>query len=295
MNSKRSFEPHLVIREIALPPGSEWNPQSSGWSFLHFTRGIGYWLHPKGNHELTTGSALLFSDRAPGTIRASQVGEVTVHFFRLQPERLLGLATLSEQQFLQNAATVEHLALRVFAPSEPVAKSFRTLCENNNGSHFRLRLRLLDLFIQAFGQELPNQTAKEPAIDAKARLTRMLNQTPVSELLDLSFADLALEMRCTPRHLSRIFHELVGMSFREKQTHVRLVRAQELLATTQCKVVEVALESGYQSLSLFNATFKRRFGVTPGKWREQTQNQKHGKRNRGRLLALRAQRATTIP
>jgi len=287
MNSKRSFEPHLVIKEVALPAGSEWNPDSNGWSFLHFTRGVGYWLHPKGNHELATGSVLLFSQCAQGTIRASQVGEVILHCFRLQPERLMGLVTLSEQQFLQNAATVEHLALRVFPPEEPVASGFRTLCENSNGNPFSLRLRLLALFTQAFGQELPNQAPNVPALDAKSRLARLLSRTPVAELLDLSFGDLALELRCTPRHLSRIFHEVVGMSFRAKQTDVRLVRAQELLATTRCKVVEVALESGYQSLSLFNATFKKRFGVTPGKWREQVQNQKAGKANRGPLLALR--------
>ena len=41
------------------------------------------------------------------------------------------------------------------------------------------------------------------------------------------------------------------------------------MATTQSKVVEVALESGYQSLSLFNLMFKRRFGLTPAKWRDQ--------------------------
>jgi AraC-like DNA-binding protein len=289
MKSKRSFEPHLVVKEVVLPPGSEFAPQAPGWSFFHLSRGVGYWLHPRGNHELATGSVLLLSERTQGIKRASQVGEVLLHFFRLQPQRLTGLVTLNEQQFLQNAAALEQSSLRIFRPGEAVAENFRKVCETVNGNNFRLRLQLLDLFIQAFGNELPNQTAAPaPSIDAKARLTHLLNQTPLSELLDLSFTDLVQEMRCTPRHLSRIFHEVVGMSFREKQAQVRLVRAQELLATTQCKVVEVALESGYQSLSLFNLMFKKRFGVTPGKWREQTLSQKPVKRTNGRLLAFRA-------
>jgi AraC-like DNA-binding protein len=33
-------------------------------------------------------------------------------------------------------------------------------------------------------------------------------------------------------------------------------------------VVEVALESGYKSLSLFNLMFTRRFGTSPGRWRQ---------------------------
>ena len=81
-------------------------------------------------------------------------------------------------------------------------------------------------------------------------------------------SDLAQMARCTTRHLNRIFNDVVGMSFREKNTELRLARACELLATTQAKVVDVALESGYQSLSLFNSMFTRRFGVSPGKWRE---------------------------
>ena len=49
-------------------------------------------------------------------------------------------------------------------------------------------------------------------------------------------------------------------------------------ATTESKVVEVALESGYQSLSLFNLMFKRHFGLTPAKWRSQsTRVKRHGR------------------
>jgi len=293
MKSKRSFEPHLVIQELTLPPGSECAPQSSGWSFFHVSRGVAYWLHPKGNQELANGSGLLLSESAQGIIRASQLGEVLVHFFRLQPQRLTGLVTFSEQQFLQSAAAVGSSPVKTFRSTDPIVENFRKVLEKVTGNNFRLRLQLLELFIQAFGTDLQNQPAvlPDPLNDAKARLKHLLSQIPLSELLDLTFADLVREMRCTPRHLSRIFREVVGMSFREKQAQVRLVRAQELLATTQCKVVEVALESGYQSLSLFNLMFKRRFGVTPGKWREQILNHKPAKKANGagvRLLALRA-------
>ena len=82
--------------------------------------------------------------------------------------------------------------------------------------------------------------------------------------------------RCTPRHLSRIFQQVVGSSFRDKHTELRLARARELLATTESKVVDVAMESGYQSLSLFNQMFTRRFGMSPGRWRQSYRNNKAG-------------------
>jgi len=290
MKPKLSFEPHLVIKETVLPPGNEWLVRSPGWSFLHVTSGAGYWLHPRTNHDLITGSVLVISDQAKGVIRASQLAPVTIHHFRLQPERLTGLVTFGEQQFLQRAAAQDRLAARLFAPSATIALKFKELCENlNGGTSLALRLDLMNLFIQVFGEELMNQTIVcEGANDAKTRLVKLLNETPASDLLDLSFADLVQETRCTARHLSRIFHQVVGMSFREKQAQVRLLRAQELLATTESKVVEVALESGYQSLSLFNLMFKRRFGTTPARWRDQSRDGNSTKRLGNRPALLRA-------
>jgi AraC-like DNA-binding protein len=290
MKPRLSFEPHLIVKEIVIPPGNEWIVQSSGWSFLHVTGGAGYWLHPRINHDLITGSVMVVSEHAKGTIRASQLGHARIHYFRLQPERLTGLVTLGEQQFLHRAAGQDRLTARLFAPSAPISMKFKSLCEKLNGDGtLVLRFELLTLFIDAFAEELAGlKMAGETSSDAKARLVKLLNETPASDLLDLSFADLVRETRCTPRHLSRIFHQVVGMSFREKQAQVRLLRAQELLATTESKVVEVALESGYQSLSLFNLMFKRRFGTTPARWRDQSRDNNLPKRLAHRPAILRA-------
>ncbi len=90
-----------------------------------------------------------------------------------------------------------------------------------------------------------------------------------------------------PRHFSRLFTELVGTSFREKQAELRLTRACELLATTDSKVADVATESGYQSTSLFSAKFKERFRISPAKWRERTRRRKSARKavRRLRLVA----------
>jgi transcriptional regulator GlxA family with amidase domain len=99
----------------------------------------------------------------------------------------------------------------------------------------------------------------------------LLERTPSAELLEMSFGELARQTHCTSRHLSRLFRELVGMSFRDKRAELRLTRARDLLATSRSKVVEVALESGYKSLSLFNLMFTRHFGTSPGRWRQKHQ------------------------
>ena len=277
---KTSFEPHLVINQVVIPPAQEWMLPASGWCFLHMTEGAGYWLGSTLNHDLVSGSALVVSRRAGGMLRASQLSAAIVNYFLVQPERLTGLFTLDEQQLLHRAAGRDHSAARLFAPITPMAQSFSSLCSRSDRLRgFAGRLELLGLFALAFGEQLADQvTAGNPPSDAKARLMNLLNETPASELLELSFADLVEVTRCTPRHLSRVFHQVVGMSFRQKQAQLRLIRAQELLATTESKVVEVALESGYQSLSLFNLMFKRRFGTTPARWRYENRTTKRTKK-----------------
>jgi AraC-like DNA-binding protein len=281
-----SFTPHLVATGVILPPAGEWSPQSPGWSFIQIEAGAGYWMHPRMARDLAAGSVVIVSGRAQGYFRASQLGEVSLNFFRLEPERLTELASVNEQGFFQRAATREDFALRFLPPGDPLAGRFRTLCASRKDNSLSVRVQLLQIFLDAFDNELepaPAQPARES--DAKQRLANLLEQTPAAEWAKMAFPDLARRMHCTPRHLSRIFHELVGASFREKQTELRLTRARELLATTQDKVIDVALESGYQSQSLFNLLFKRRFGLSPARWRRQ-HVEKPGRRPRKvRLLA----------
>ena len=211
------------------------------------------------------------------------------HYFNVKPERLTGLITLGDQHVLQNVARQDRSALRVIPQTDPLCQRFHQLNENRNGNNFPLRLQLLDIFIRTFGDELINHNQETPDTDdAKVRLTKLLQSQSVDELLEMNLVELAEQMRCTPRHLSRTFHQVVGMSFRDKQAELRLIRAQELLATTQSKVLEVALESGYQSVSLFNLMFKRRFGMSPGKWREQLKTYKPWRRPANRLQFVRA-------
>jgi AraC-like DNA-binding protein len=268
----------LVIGQMALLPGGEWSPQLPGWLVIHVSSGVGYWLHPRMNRELQTGAVVLRSDQAHGYFRASQLGELRLHFFRVEPRKLTGLVSMADQTLMQNAAVDEKLSLRVLPPNEQFSEQFRELSRDPTRNSFPARVQLLQLFLQVFGGDfLQPQAGVAEVFDARARLKQILHQTPVSELLELGFPALVSQTRCSPRHVSRLFKELVGVSFREKQAELRLTRASELLATTDSKVVDVAMESGYQSTSLCSAMFKQHFGTSPAKWRERARRRKSAK------------------
>ena len=276
-----SYEPHLVINEMALLPGGEWSPQQSGWLVAHVSYGVGYWLHPCMSRELPTGAVVLCSYQAQGYFRASQLGELRLHFFRVDPRKLTGLVSMADQRHMEDAAGDQKFSLRVLPPNEQFSEKFRQLSPEPTRNSFPARVQLLQLFLHVFGSNfLPPRADVTGGFDAGERLKQMLNQTPVNDLLELSFSELASQTGCSPRHVSRLFKELVGVSFREKQAELRLARACELLAATDSKVVDVAMESGYQSTSLFSAMFKQRFGTSPAKWRERARQCKPAKQIR---------------
>jgi AraC-like DNA-binding protein len=288
MNPKHIFQPHLVVRQINLPPAGEWKPDSPGWVFVHVTGGQAYAMHTLKNQPLETGSAVAFSPLDLGYLRASQLDWALLHFFQVEPERLAGLLTLWEQRSLRGTARRDHSPPAVFLPEHPLSAKFRTLCANPKSNTFSVRLQLLEIFTEVVGDGLKanhEQTveASTSMTSARARLIELLKEMPAAALLNLTLNEVVKEVRCTPRHVSRVFNEVVGMSFRKKQNEVRLQRAQELLATTGGKVLEVAMESGFQSVTLFNLMFKRRFGITPGKWREKARGNHTNKRQRTQI------------
>ncbi len=73
----------------------------------------------------------------------------------------------------------------------------------------------------------------------------------------------------TPTHIiSRVINESSGMSFPEYLNHLRIERAQKkIIAEEGKKIIAIALESGFCSLSAFNRAFKKNSGMSPSKYR----------------------------
>jgi AraC-like DNA-binding protein len=288
MKLNGSYELHLNITEASLWAGTEWPSHFSNWLLVRVESGTGYWMHTRQTLELESGTVLVLPPESDGSIRASQVGRLSFSFFCVDPMRLMGLMTVAEQTFFRTAALRDELIARHFPAQTLLAsKVQKVFSERKQQTGSLFRLLLLQLFLEAFGNEMNFESAEpEGGLDAKQRLEEFLRTTQTSELINLSFSELLHVSRCTPRHLSRIFREVVGMSFRDKRAELRLAQACDLLATTELKIVDVALDSGFQSLSLFNLMFARRFGMSPGKWRQKFRESKSTAARGSRRAAL---------
>jgi len=79
--------------------------------------------------------------------------------------------------------------------------------------------------------------------------------------------DWAEKLRITAKTIQRLFAKETGMTFGQWRQQSRLLRALERLATG-AKVVDVAMQLGYESPSAFTTMFKRQLGRTPSQFFE---------------------------
>ncbi len=89
----------------------------------------------------------------------------------------------------------------------------------------------------------------------------------------ISVQDVANEMEMHPKYLMRIFKKQIGASVWEYLTRLRVSHAQRLLITTDMKVIDVAMESGFSSAAPFYAAFSTHSrGLRPLDYRRQHQH-----------------------
>jgi AraC-like DNA-binding protein len=84
----------------------------------------------------------------------------------------------------------------------------------------------------------------------------------------LTLGTLAQALAVSPRQLERAYDEIGLTTFAAHLRAVRLRNAAELLAHQPLTVTDVARLVGYRQPSHFVKAFRRRFGITPGAFRD---------------------------
>ena len=80
---------------------------------------------------------------------------------------------------------------------------------------------------------------------------------------DWSLGEVARIACVSERHLSRLFHEHVGMSIVQYVNRLRVARAQELLSKTKLGMEQVAERTGFGSVRQFRRAWHRVHAMAP--------------------------------
>jgi AraC family transcriptional regulator len=89
-----------------------------------------------------------------------------------------------------------------------------------------------------------------------AHLAERLDMTQLAGLVGLS-----------RNHFGHAFRQSMGMTLRDFILERRIVRAKALLQNRSISIAQIALAVGFANQSHFTAQFRRRTGVSPGRFR----------------------------
>lgn len=105
-----------------------------------------------------------------------------------------------------------------------------------------------------------------PLLEAKIRDSRLKKAFMLLKEgfdKDISLADIAKRAGFSTRSMNRFFLAELGLTPKQALTHLRIIKANDLLLTTNLSVTQVSMEVGYGSLSNFIRNFQELTGQLP--------------------------------
>ena len=84
---------------------------------------------------------------------------------------------------------------------------------------------------------------------------------------DIAESVMARRVHLSPAHFSRLFHRVMGRTFKAHVTVVRMTHAQNLLHQTDIPVGAIASGCGFSRQSYFTRRFRAFTGLTPTEYR----------------------------
>ena len=261
---------HMAVFEKGLDGSDEWRFTTEHWTIMQLYHGIAYIRCSESYGDMPLGGAVICPPRVSITVMASSLGGAKIRGILLRIDAMSGFLTAIERICIETQAPKQFGPFQIVPPTHKLATQLNEICQRQNMTVLSNRLNVFQGFAELLTPYLGVAIAKgeEEFQDAKERMRQLINQTPESEMENLSLGRLSAYLHCCERHARRIFREVCGCSFRHYISELRLKKACNLLSRGDTKIIDVALESGHSSLALFNYLFKKRFKMTPTQWRQ---------------------------
>jgi AraC-like DNA-binding protein len=261
---------YLNLRLERLRAPAVWEQNVDGLFFVFGEGGVGKFTSRTASHKLAEGDVLVFDANVPVKIEVLPTSSEFVFWcFSITTEHLLPLFSPNEVSLLTNIVEA-FKSSRLYAATNPLALECHRLMEivpptvdlDHRGQLIRICATILSAEFKACRIQVSNRVRSEDGI------VHVLEQLSASELINLSVSELADRFNCSRRHLNRLFHKHFQISVSSLKMEMRLLKAISLLRDENIKIIHVAEQCGFNHLGLFNTCFKRRFGTSPGQWRE---------------------------
>lgn len=133
-------------------------------------------------------------------------------------------------------------------------------------------LRMPDLFVSPKAKYQQSSLSQDQMAPQLTRLQQLMAQERLYQDPSLSLQGLSAKMGLSSKQLSQLINQTQGENFSRYIARHRIAAATQLLsdpAYAHYKIAAIAFESGFNSISTFNSTFKRLTGQTAAAYRKQ--------------------------
>ena len=113
-----------------------------------------------------------------------------------------------------------------------------------------------------------NRKHNAPSAEIMTRIEQILRYVQTHWNEPITLAQVAAEQFLSESYLSRIFRRHLNMTFGDYVVTVRLEHAETDLRKTNHSITQIAYRNGFKSTNAFIEYFRRRYGITPGKYRK---------------------------
>lgn len=176
---------------------------------------------------------------------------------------------------LMNVSHIENLAVRL----QELAALWN---ESSQLSQLKCVIELQSLIYDLFTASLSGQTDTHSAIEKTKHYIETHTDTKIT------LAQLSQMAGISAKHYSESFKKWTGQSVTEFITKTRITKAKRLMAKSNCKLKEIAHQTGYQDEFYFSRIFKKYTGCSPTSYMKKRRKKiaAYGRGTMGHLIPL---------
>lgn len=226
------------------------------------------------NYHVLPGDILIIPPRTMHTLTAPESGSRFISLFNIDFFSALkdnvGIQSLLKAPLLLNEMNIAPVYSEIY---ENFALIWKEYFGEEEYYEFSIYSHLLHIFTLLARFELSRLRPFAGSSDLKRRdyfdrLGRSLEYISLHYNEAITLDDAAALSGFSRYHFSRLFKEYMECTFYDYLTDLRVKAAEAMLAGEDLPITEIALRSGFLSISTFNRTFRQKNGCTPKEYRD---------------------------
>lgn len=154
-------------------------------------------------------------------------------------------------------------------------KAYFTIKKKNNGYEYALTAIIYEIFSVArylLSSNINYLQKNDKNYEITRSMQAAIQYINENYMNDLCIEDVASKVGLSSSYFSRLFKETTGKHFKNYLNSVRISVSEKLINEGQLPIIDIALESGFNSLRTFNRVFKELRGCSPSEMKKSKTN-----------------------